>query len=68
MLQLLKIVFTFGKELLIALCQSLISNVNPALLNLQSGAEDIDRPDFAWLFFNQFFAQKMSDSRENEEF
>ena len=61
MLQLLKIVFTFGKELLIAL-------VNPALLNLQRGAEDINRPDFAWLFFNQFFAQKMSDSRENEEF
>ena len=38
MLQLLKIVFTFGKELLIALC-----TVNPALLNLQSGAEDINR-------------------------
>ena len=54
--QLLKIVLTFGKELLIA------------LLNLQSGAKDINRPDFAWLFFNQFFAQKMSDSRENEEF
>ena len=65
MLQLLKIVFTFDKELLIAR----VSNVNPALLkNLQSGAEDINRPDFAWLFFNQFFAQKMSDSSENEEF
>ena len=37
MLQLLKIVFTFGKELLTALF------VNPALLNLQSGAEDINR-------------------------
>ena len=31
-------------------------------------AEDINRPDFAWHFFNQFFAQKMSDSRENEDF
>ena len=68
MLQLLKIVFRFGKELLIALCDSLISNVNPALLNLQGGAEDINRPDFAWLFFNQFFAQKMSNSREKKEF
>ena len=36
-----------------------VSNVNPALLNLQSGAKDINRPDFA---------QEMSDSRENEEF
>ena len=36
MLQLLKIVFTFGKE-----CWLLF--VNPALLNLQSGAEEINR-------------------------
>ena len=64
MLQLLKSVFTFGKELLIALCET-VSNINPAL---KSGAEDINRPDFAWPFFNQFFAQRMSDSRENEEF
>ena len=37
----LKIVFTFG---------------SPALVKLPSGAEDINRPDFACLFINQFCA------------
>ena len=53
MLQLLKIVFVFGKDGVVARCES-FQNVNPALVNLPSGAEDINHPDFAWLFFNQF--------------
>ena len=51
----------------VALCEN-FANVSLALVNLQSRAEDINCVDFAWLFFNQFCAQKMSDSRENEEF
>ena len=53
MLQLLKIVFTFGKDGVLARCES-FQNVNPAVVNLPSGAEDINHPDFPWLFFNQF--------------
>ena len=52
----------------VALCES-FPNVNPVLVNLPSGAEDINRPaDLACFFLDQFCAQKMSDSRENEEF
>ena len=46
LLHLLKIVFTFGKDGVVALCQS-FQNVSPALVNLPSGAEDINHPDFA---------------------
>ena len=55
MLQLLKIMFTFGKDGVVARCES-FQNVNRAcaLVNLPSGAEDINHSDFARLFFNQF--------------
>ena len=53
MFQLLKIVFTFAKDGVVARCES-FQNVNPALVNLLSGAEDVNHPDFAWLFFKQF--------------
>ena len=51
MLQLLKIAFTFGKELLFFARVFQMSN-------LPSGAEIINRPDFAWLFLNTFGALK----------
>ena len=40
MLQLLKMVFTFGKDGVVARCES-FQNVNPALVNLPSGSRGI---------------------------
>ena len=48
-----------------AICES-FPNVNPVLVNLSSRTEDLNRPDFAWLFFNQFCAQKKKKKNERQ--